>query len=176
MNAPIGGVVTELGAREGMTVMAGATLFRINGLDTVWVNAELRRASAAQVRPGNPVEARTSALPGTTFKGRVNAILPEVNAATRTLKARVEFANPNGRLVPGMFATVNFAPAARKEVLLVPTEAVIQTGKSQRRHRRAGRWEVCPGRCGNRHGKRTAGPRFAMGSKPVRKSSCPASS
>jgi Cu(I)/Ag(I) efflux system membrane fusion protein len=128
VNAPIGGVVAELGAREGMTVMAGATLFRINGLTTVWVNAEVPENIAAQVRPGNTVEARTPALPGTTFKGRVSVILPEVNLATRTLKARIELANPGARLVPGMFATVNFAPAARKEMLLVPTEAVIQTG------------------------------------------------
>ena len=128
VSAPISGVVAELGAREGMAVMAGATLFRINGLDTVWVNAEVREAQASEVRPGNLVEARTSALPGATFKGRVNAILPEVNPVTRTLKARVELANPNGKLVPGMFATVNFAPATRKEAVLVPTEAVIRTG------------------------------------------------
>lgn len=128
VRAPISGVVTELGAREGMTVMAGATLFRINGLSTVWVNAEVPESLAAQVRPGNSVEARTPALPGAMFKGRVSVILPEVNPATRTLKARVELANPNGQLVPGMFATVNFAPAARKEALLVPTEAVIRTG------------------------------------------------
>ncbi len=128
VSAPISGVVTELGAREGMTVMAGATLFRINGLDTVWVNAEVREAQASEVRRGNLVEARTSAVPGTTFKGRVNAILPEVDPATRTLKARVELANPKGELVPGMFATINFAPAARKETLVVPTEAVIRTG------------------------------------------------
>ena len=129
VNAPIDGVVTELGVREGMTIMAGATLFRINGLSTVWINAEVPENIAAQVRPGNPVEARTPALPGTTFKGRVSAILPEVAVATRTLKVRIEVANADGRLVPGMFATVNFAPAAKKEMLLVPTEAVIQTGK-----------------------------------------------
>jgi membrane fusion protein, copper/silver efflux system len=129
VTAPVGGVVAELGAREGMTVMSGAPLFRINGLGTVWVNAEVRESQASEVRPGNLVEARTPALPGTVFKGRVSAILPEVNPATRTFKARVELANPGGRLVPGMFATVNFTPMARKEALLVPTEAVIQTGK-----------------------------------------------
>jgi membrane fusion protein, copper/silver efflux system len=59
----------------------------------------------------------------------VSAILPEVNPATRTIKARIELANPGGQLIPGMFATVSFAPAARKDVLLVPSEAVIQTGK-----------------------------------------------
>lgn len=128
ITAPIGGVVGELAAREGMTVMAGAPLFRINGLSTVWVNAEVPESSAALLRPGNSVEARTPALSGTVFKGRVSAILPEVNAATRTLKARIELANPGGRLVPGMFATVTLAPPAAKDVLLVPSEAVIQTG------------------------------------------------
>jgi len=129
ITAPIDGVVAELGAREGMTVMPGAPLFRINGLSSVWVNAEVREGEAAAVRVGNEVEARTPALPGRVFKGKVSAILPEVTAATRTVKARVELANPRGELKPGMFATVNFTPAARGEVLAVPSEAVIQTGK-----------------------------------------------
>src|SRR3954462_151246 len=129
VTSPIGGVVAELGAREGMTVMSGAPLFRINGLGTVWVNAEVRENQASEVRVGNLVEARTPALPGKVFKGKVSAILPEVNPATRTLKARVELANPARELKPGMFATVNFTPAPHKQALLVPTEAVIQTGK-----------------------------------------------
>ena len=70
ITAPIAGVVGELNAREGMTVMAGAPLFRLNGLSTVWVNAELPESLAAQVRPGNPVEARTPALPGVVFNGQ----------------------------------------------------------------------------------------------------------
>jgi Cu(I)/Ag(I) efflux system membrane fusion protein len=106
ITAPIGGVIGELTAREGMTVMAGAPLFRINGLSTVWVNAEVPEAATAQVRPGNPVEARTPAVSGTIFKGKVSAILPEVNPATRTIKARIEIANPGSQLVPGMFALV----------------------------------------------------------------------
>jgi Cu(I)/Ag(I) efflux system membrane fusion protein len=62
------------------------------------------------------------------FKGKVGALLPEVNAATRTLKARIELANPGGQLVPGMFASIKLSPAQGKEMLLVPSEAVIQTG------------------------------------------------
>src|SRR6266404_8524639 len=58
LTAPISGVVAELAAREGMTVMAGAPLFRINGLSTIWVNAEVPENVAASVRPGNAVEAR----------------------------------------------------------------------------------------------------------------------
>ena len=127
--APVSGVVTGLDAREGMTVANGAPLFRINGLDTVWVNAEVPEGAAAQVHPGNRVEVRTTTLPGIVFKGRVGAVLPDVNSETRTLKARIELANPRQQLVPGMFATVNFSPDAHKDVLLVPSEAVIQTGK-----------------------------------------------
>jgi membrane fusion protein, copper/silver efflux system len=129
VTAPIGGVVAELGAREGMTVMNGAPLFRINGLRTVWVYAELPENAAALVRPGAKVEARTPALPGTTFSGQVGAILSEVDPATRTIKARIELANPSGALVPGMFATVSLRPTASSEMLLVPSEAVIQTGR-----------------------------------------------
>jgi Cu(I)/Ag(I) efflux system membrane fusion protein len=129
VTAPIGGVVAELSARDGMTVAPGTPLFRINGLSTVWVNAEVPESLAAQVRPGSAVEARAPALAGTTFKGKVTAILPEVNPATRTLKVRVELANPAGALVPGMFANVTFKPVARTDILQVPSEAVITTGK-----------------------------------------------
>lgn len=128
ITAPIGGVISELNVRDGMTVMTGAPLFRINGLGTIWINAAVPENLAAQVRPGNAVEVTTPSLPGTVFKGKVSAILPEVNAATRTLKARVELANPSGQLVPGMFATLNFNSAPSADVLLVPTESVIKTG------------------------------------------------
>lgn len=129
LTAPVSGVVAELSVREGMTVMSGAPLFRINGLATVWVNAQVPENAAALVRPGSMVEARTPSLPGTVFKGKVSALLPEVDPATRTLKARVELANPGNRLVPGMFANISFTPQAQDKVLTVPTEAVIQTGK-----------------------------------------------
>jgi Cu(I)/Ag(I) efflux system membrane fusion protein len=130
ISAPVSGVVTELGARDGMTVTAGAQLFRINGLATVWVYAEVPENLAAKVRPGDSVEARAQALPGSVFKGKVGAILPEVNAATRTLKARIELANPQGQLVPGMFATLTFAADRGADV--------------------PGRGGIRAGRCGNR--------------------------
>ena len=129
ITAPLGGVVVELMAREGMTVMAGTTLFRINGLSTVWANAEVPESQAALVRPGAKVQASSPAAPGMTFDGKVQAILPEVNSATRTLKARLELANPGARLVPGMFVSMQFMGMQAQKSLLVPTEAVIQTGK-----------------------------------------------
>jgi Cu(I)/Ag(I) efflux system membrane fusion protein len=128
VTAPVDGVVSELAVREGMAVTLGVPLFRINGLRTVWVNAEVPESRAAQVQPGMAVKATSPAFPGTDFSGKVEALLPEVNAATRTLKARIEVANPGGKLVPGMFATIHMAPAQARETLLVPSEAVIQTG------------------------------------------------
>ena len=127
--APVSGVVGELTAREGMTVMPGAMLFRINGLSTVWVNADVPETQVAWLKPGSNIEASVPAYPGEVFKGRVTALLPEVNAMTRTLKARIEVANPRGSLVPGMFATIAVAAAPKQEVLLIPSEAVILTGK-----------------------------------------------
>jgi Cu(I)/Ag(I) efflux system membrane fusion protein len=127
--APIGGVVTELMAREGMTVMPGATLFRINGLSTVWANAEVPESQAALLRPGAKVQAISPAVPGMKFDGKVQAILPEVDPTTRTLKARLELANPGSMLVPGMFVQMQFMDMRAGKALLVPTEAIIQTGK-----------------------------------------------
>ena len=133
--APIGGVVTELLAREGMSVAPGATLFRINGLATVWANAEVPESQAALLRPGAKVRAHSpgaagaAGVPGATFDGTVQALLPEVNPTTRTLKARVELANPKGALVPGMFVQMQFTDLRATSVLRVPTEAIVQTGK-----------------------------------------------
>lgn len=128
VTAPASGVIAELVAREGMTVAPGAALFRINGLATVWALADIPESAAAQVRPGAVVEAGTPALPGVVFKGKVSAVLPQVDAATRTLKARIELANPAGQLVPGMFASLKFVAAPGAELLMVPAEAVIRTG------------------------------------------------
>lgn len=128
LHSPIDGVIAELGVREGMTVMPGTTLFRIVDLSTVWVNAEVPEAQAAWLRPGAAVEARVAAYPDARFEGRVGAILPEVTAATRTLRARIELTNPGSRLKPGMFATLVFRGEPGKASVLVPSEAVIRTG------------------------------------------------
>lgn len=129
ITSPATGVIAELGAREGMAVAPGAMLFRINGLATVWINADVPETQASWVKPGAKIEATVPAYPGERFSGRVAAILPEVSPATRTLKARIELANPQGRLKPGMYATVDFASQERREALLVPSEALIRTGQ-----------------------------------------------
>ena len=129
VRAPIGGLITEVMAREGMAVSAGATLVRIGGLSTVWAQAEVPESQAALLKPGTPVRATTPALAGFAFTGRVRVLLPDINPATRTIKARVELANAGLRLVPGMTVTMDFADLRADKVLLVPSDAVIQTGQ-----------------------------------------------
>jgi len=129
VTAPQAGIVWEIGARDGMAVMPGVTLFKLAGIGTVWLTAEVPEAQAALVRIGAPVEARAAAYPDRVWKGTVGALLPEVNAQTRTVRARIVLANPGGTLKPGMFATASFADAVSGSSVLVPAEALIQTGK-----------------------------------------------
>jgi len=128
IRAPMPGVVSELMAREGMTVMNGAPLFRINGLDHVWLYAEIPEAQLRYVQRGASVIGTTVALPGEEIAGSVLDMLPELTPDTRTAKARIELRNPNHRLLPGMFVTVTVAMPESDSVLAVPSEAVIVTG------------------------------------------------
>jgi len=127
--APQSGVIAELAAREGMTIAAGAPLFRIQGTGSIWLNAEIPETAAARVRPGLAVEASAAALPDTRLTGKIAAVLPGVNAGTRTLQARIELNNPHGQLAPGMFANARILSADNKPVLAVASEAVIRTGE-----------------------------------------------
>jgi Cu(I)/Ag(I) efflux system membrane fusion protein len=128
VSAPISGIVSELSVREGATLAMGMPLFRINGIATVWVNAEVPEAAAARVAIGMTATASSAAYPERRFSARVSAILPDVNPTTRTLRARLEVRNPEGRLVPGMLVAVDFPPPEARETLIVPTDAVVRTG------------------------------------------------
>jgi Cu(I)/Ag(I) efflux system membrane fusion protein len=128
LHAPEAGVVWEINVRDGMAVSSGMPLFRLANLGSVWVNAEVPETDAALVRPGAVVTARAPALPDALYKGTVATLLPDINAATRTIKARIVLANPGARLKPGMFVSVTFSDDA-KPMLTVPAEAVIHTGK-----------------------------------------------
>ena len=125
--SPISGVVTELGVREGAMVQAGTPAFTLTDLSSVWLTVEVPEAQAAALRLGQSASATVQSIPGKNFSGRIDFIYPELNAQTRTVKARLTLANPGLALRPGMFAEVSLASASRK-ALTVPTEAVIQTG------------------------------------------------
>ncbi|WP_339079709.1 efflux RND transporter periplasmic adaptor subunit [Pseudomonas sp. TMP9] len=129
VTSPISGVLQQLEVREGMTLAAGQTLATINGLRTVWLEVAVPEAEAKGLHNGQQVEARLPALPGEVLSGSIAAILPQANLDSRTLMLRVELANPNGRLRPGLTAQVRLTRPAEREVLLVPSEAVIRSGR-----------------------------------------------
>ncbi len=128
ISTPTGGVIKTLDVRTGMTMTAGQTLAEVNGLGTVWLNAAVPEAIAGPLKPGQSVQATLAAFPGETLSGRVSAILPQTQADSRTLTVRIELPNRGGRLRPGMFATVSLG-GSTQPALLVPSEALIRTGK-----------------------------------------------
>lgn len=125
---PIGGAIKMLGVRAGMSVSPGQTLAEVNGIGRVWLNVAVPEAMAGEVSIGRAAAATLAAYPGEVFPGRVAAILPQAQAESRTLTARIELPNPGGRLRPGMFASVQIG-GAPSPALLIPSEAVIRTGK-----------------------------------------------
>ncbi|MDX4954720.1 efflux RND transporter periplasmic adaptor subunit [Delftia acidovorans] len=128
LSAPSEGVVAELGVREGVAVTPGMTLFRIAGLQKVWAVAEIPEAQAVRLARGQKVKAVLQADAAQSFDGTLSELLPEINGSTRTLKARFEVDNTNGKLTPGMLLRLQVAgPASTR--LVVPSEAVIRTGK-----------------------------------------------
>jgi Cu(I)/Ag(I) efflux system membrane fusion protein len=129
LTSPIGGVLQELDVREGMTVAAGETLARVNGLSSVWLAVAVPESEAGSIVVGQTVEARLPAFPGTVLNGTVSAILPETNPDSRTIRVRVELPNPDGRLRPGMTAQVHLNRSTEQSVLWVPSEALIRTGR-----------------------------------------------
>jgi Cu(I)/Ag(I) efflux system membrane fusion protein len=132
LRAPREGVVSEIMIREGQTAMPGMPLFRINGTDTMWLEAAIPQAGVQGVGPGTSVTATVSAVPGRTFEGEVETLLPDIDAATRTQRARVVLRNEDRLLIPGMFAQLTLEPEAGKEVPLIPSEALITTGTDSR--------------------------------------------
>lgn len=132
LTSPVSGVVSEIGVREGESAGMGTLLFRVNGTDTVWLEASVPQASVGDIVRGTPVTATVTSMPGRTFEGRVEALLPELDATSRTQKARIVLDNPGGTLAPGMFAQVTIQPVDGVEVPLVPTDALIGSGTQAR--------------------------------------------
>ncbi len=128
ITAPIGGELQSLEVRPGMTLSAGQTLARINGIVSVWLDVAVPQAQAGQVRTGHTAEARFAAFPGETVTGRVIAILPGVDPAARALTVRIELPNRDGRIRPGLSAEVQIA-GATATALTVPSEAVLRSSR-----------------------------------------------
>ncbi|WP_134676799.1 efflux RND transporter periplasmic adaptor subunit [Ectopseudomonas khazarica] len=128
VTSPISGVLQALSVREGMTLAAGMSLAQVNGLDPVWLEVAVPEAQAGALRQGQRVQARLPAFPGKPVEGLIQAVLPQADVQSRTVQVRVELPNPEQRLRPGMTAEVTLS-SDEQSVLVVPSEAVIRTGK-----------------------------------------------
>ena len=110
IHAPIGGIVVRKDAVEGMYVETGTQIYTIADLSTVWVLLDAYESDLMWIRYGQDVEFETEAYPGRRFAGRISLIDPILNAMTRTVKVRLNVANAEGVLLPGMFVRAILRP------------------------------------------------------------------
>jgi Cu(I)/Ag(I) efflux system membrane fusion protein len=129
ITSPITGVIESLEIKAGMSLTSGQTLARITSIDSLWLDVAIPEAEATGLHAGDAAIFYTanSSLP--SVKGIVESFLPSVNDATRTITARVVVPNPSGILKPGTSGHVVMSGNKSDAGLLVPTEAVIRTGK-----------------------------------------------
>ncbi len=130
--SPAGGHVMEKMVQQGMRVMPGEPLYEIADLSTVWLVADVFEQDLGLIRIGEKVRISVNAYPGETFSGTVSFIYPTIAPATRTAKVRIEIPNPEDRLKPNMYATVEIAARiGATAVVAVPESAVLDSGMRQ---------------------------------------------
>jgi len=126
--SPATGVVTQKDAFEGHYVKEGEHQFEIVDLSSVWVDVDVYEYELPWVRKGMAAEMDLSYIPGKRFKGKVLFIYPYLNPKTRTATLRLEFRNPGYQLKPGMYADINLKTVVAEDSLVIPQEAVIDSG------------------------------------------------
>ncbi len=129
LHSPVTGVVVHKTVLEGKYTKPGENLYTIADLSKVWVYADIYEYELPWVKVGQDAEMTLSYLPGAAFKGKITYLYPYLESKTRTIKARIEFDNADGRLRPDMYADVEINTAPKEEVLVVPKEAVIHSGE-----------------------------------------------
>ncbi|GAA4469681.1 hypothetical protein GCM10023156_62090 [Novipirellula rosea] len=128
VTSPHTGIVIDKNAKEGMKIEPGMRVYQIADLSKVWVMATLYEYQLPYVKVGQPVVMTLEYLPNETFEGKVAYIYPYLQKESRQVKVRIEFANPDGVLKPGMFATLQLANTLDQQAVLAPREAIIATG------------------------------------------------
>lgn len=126
------GVVIALEAADGMYLQPGTRAFSITNLSHVWLIVDVFERDIAQLSEDMAAVASFEHLPGRVFEGRIDYVYPELDPRTRTLPVRLRFDNSEGLLRPGMFGNVSLVPGGSRQVLTVPSEAVIRTGSAER--------------------------------------------
>jgi membrane fusion protein, copper/silver efflux system len=131
LEAPSSGFVVDKSALQGQYVNPGENLYRIADLSRVWIQAEVFEQEASLIRPGQEAEIRLPYAPGRTYRGRVDYIYPYLDPATRTIRVRLVVPNPELTLRPEMYADVRFTIPQDGDLLVVPNEAILDTGERQ---------------------------------------------
>jgi Cu(I)/Ag(I) efflux system membrane fusion protein len=131
-HAPQDGVIASLPVREGMYVKPETTVMSLADLSSVWLLADVFERQADWVKVGQAAEVQLSYLPGRQWEGRVEYIYPSLDPVTRTLKARLRFENPGEMLKPNMYANVKIFGDPKENIIVIPIEALIRTGREQR--------------------------------------------
>jgi RND family efflux transporter MFP subunit len=129
--APIDGIVTERLANPGLNVDPTVRLFSIVDLSTVWIVADVYERDLGRVHEGAPATITTAAYPDLSLRGRVSYIDPQLDAGTRTARARIEAANPRGDLRLGMYTDVAIATGSGTSITSVPTSAIQNVADRQ---------------------------------------------
>jgi RND family efflux transporter MFP subunit len=129
--SPITGFVMDRKAFPQTFVTPDTELYTVSDFSTVWVSADIFEYEVPFVNVGQHAEMQLSYYPGKTWNGKVSFIYPTVDPTTRTVKVRLEFANPGFQLKPQMFADVDLKISYGNQIVL-PQEAVLDSGKEQR--------------------------------------------
>ena len=127
LRAPFRGAVIERNATIGEVIDPNKTLFTVADLSAVWVRADFPEQQAGRLKTGLTIELRVSAYPDSIFRGPITYVGAVIDPATRTVMARADVSNPDGRLRPEMFAEVVLV-TDEQSVLSVPRAAVQQVG------------------------------------------------
>ncbi|MHC4234400.1 MAG: efflux RND transporter periplasmic adaptor subunit, partial [Planctomycetota bacterium] len=128
IHSPAGGIVTDKMALEGMYVKPGMKLYTIADLSRVWVYVDIYEYQLPWVSLGQTATMTLPYVPGRVFVGKVVYIYPYLEQQSRVIKVRLEFENANLELKPGMYANITLAAAFKRDALLVPREAYIDSG------------------------------------------------
>lgn len=126
-DSPVSGVIVNKTAIKGMYINPDMELYYIADLTKVWILVTLYEYDLASIRVGDEADIQLPYDPSKKLKGKINYIYPEVDMETRTAKARIEMANADLQLKPGMFANIEVKKSLG-ESLVIPDDAVIDTG------------------------------------------------